>query len=117
MPLPALVIPAIPALSALSFGAAAVTFVKIVPFLIAAALLFLGITWVTVTGVTAGLDFLISNMEGVFNGLPANIATIMKMAGMVEALSYVLSAISFKISLNLVGGTLRFLTFGARDSL
>jgi small-conductance mechanosensitive channel len=118
MPLPALVLPAIPALASLSLGALAVTFVKAIPFMLTAALVFLGITWITVTGVTAGFDFMINSMLGVFNGLPSNIATLMKIAGIPEALSYVLSAISFKISLQLVSGTLRFLTFGAaRGSL
>ena len=84
--------------------------VKAVPYILGRGLVFLGIGFATVTGVQAGFDQLVTLLHGQFNNLPAAVLQVLNMAGIPTALSFILSALAFKLSLKLVNGAMSFFT-------
>ena len=97
-----------PAIVAIILGALGALIVRLIPVILTRALLFLGIGFATVTGVDIAFSSFISSLEGYFHNLPATVMSLLTIAGVPTALSFLLSAIAFKLTLKLVAGSMTF---------
>lgn len=103
-------LPLIPIAISSAFTVLFAIIARAIPFITGRVLLFLGIGFASVTGMSLGYDQLITLLQGQLNNIPYAAASILKMAGFITAMSYILSALAFKLSLKLVNGAMNFFT-------
>lgn len=71
------------------------------------ALLGLGITFLSYTGLNIGFASLRSLVISNFNGLSTDVLNMMGFLGLDKAITIILSGFAYKISLNAIGGTIK----------
>lgn len=70
-------------------------------------ILALGISYVTYSGITAGLNVLKTMMISQVSGLPSDVVNLVGFVGLDKALTIIFSAFVFRVSLRLVNGAIK----------
>lgn len=75
---------------------------KLFSYLVAKLLLALGVSFVTYTGYSVGLNMLKQNIAGSFSNMPSDIFNLLMMAGFGQAVGMIFGAFAFNIAMSTV---------------
>jgi len=75
----------------------------IMPALIRVSLMTLGVGVVSYIGIQELIDYAVGRLEGQLQGIPSDIAEVVRYMGVFDAVAILLSAVNVRVAINLVG--------------